>query len=493
MLQAHGLYLVVVGFSLGALLRSSIVFGIAPIGFMLLIAVIFLAAYHFTRMGSYLLLSVLAFSVMCGALRTQYLPDQAPPLFAEHLGRSATFTGVVASDPDIRETSQRISVFVEDKGQRTTILAIAPLHPTVSYGEEVTLSGGVERPEPFATDGGRTFRYDQYLAKDGIFLVMPRAKVTYEASPTGIVSFVFGSMYSIKRIFVDGLGRALPEPHAGLASGILVGGKQGLGERLLDAFTNAGLIHIVVLSGYNVMIVAIAIMRALSFLPKRAATVVAALSIGLFVIGAGAGAASVRAGLMAGIGLFARSGAHAYTAVRALAFVVLLMLIYNPLLLAYDIGFQFSVAATLGLILWTPHVLERVRRIPSSLVREIAASTIAAQLGVLPLLLYHTGNLSLVAIPANLLALPAVPIAMLLSFVAGVAGILIPYVAPLIGVPAYLFLSYLMLVGEYAASLPFSHAIVPAFGFMVVCAAYGGMAIVLSRLRQSEKKGSFKH
>lgn len=492
MLQTYGLYLVVIGFSLGALLRSLVVFGIAPIGFMLLVAVILVVAHHFTQARVYILVAVCVCSIALGSLRTHFVPSAVPNSFVGYVGERVTFAGVVAGDPDVRETTQRIAVSVEENGERTAILAIAPLYPSVSYGERVTISGSIERPEPFATDGGRTFRYDRYLAKDGVFLVMPRADITHESDPSGIVASLFGGLYALKHMLNDGLNRALPEPHAGLASGILVGGKQGLGTELLDAFTNAGLIHIVVLSGYNVMIVAIAIMRTLSFLPKRIATAAGAVSIGLFVMGAGAGAASVRAGLMAGVGLFARLSEHTYTAVRALALVVLVMLVYNPLLLAYDIGFQFSVAATLGLILGTPHILRWVHNIPSALLREITATSIAAQLGVLPLLLYHTGNLSLVSVPANLLALPAVPIAMLLSFVAGVVGILIPYMATVVGVPAYLVLSYLIFIGEYAAALPFSYVIVPAFTFVLVCIAYTGMALLLLRLHQSEKKGSFK-
>lgn len=493
MLHTYGLYLVVIGFALGALLRSLIVFGIAPIGFMLLVALILFTAYHFTQSRMYVLVAICVCSIALGSLRTHIATSTFPNSFAGYIGERVTWSGVVAGDPDIRETTQRIAVSVEENGERTTILAIAPLYPSVSYGEKVTISGSIERPEPFATDGGRTFRYDQYLAKDGVFLVMPRAEVAYVFDPKGVSAGMFGSLYSLKHVLNEGLAHALPEPHAGLASGILVGGKQGLGKELLDAFTNAGLIHIVVLSGYNVMIVAIAIMRLLSFLPQRIATLAGAISIALFVIGAGAGSASVRAGLMASIGLLARSSEHTYMAVRALALVVLLMLMYNPLVLAYDIGFQFSIAATLGLILGTPHVLRWLARIPSTLVREVTATSIAAQLGVLPLLLYHTGNLSLVSVPANLLALPAVPIAMFLSFVAGVVGILIPYIASFVGLPAYLVLSYLIFIVEYAAGLPFSYVIVPAFTFALVCIAYAGMVLWLVRLHQSEKKGTFRN
>jgi competence protein ComEC len=157
------------------------------------------------------------------------------------------------------------------------------------------------------------------------------------------------------------------------------------------------------------------------------------------------------------------------------------MLLWNPLLLAFDVGFQFSIAATLGLILATPIVDKWITFVRNGFLREIIATTIAAQLFVLPLLLYHTGNLSLFALPANVLVLPVVPFAMLFAFIAGLAGILTPLIAPALGIPAYILLAYVVAVGEWGAALPFAHVIIPAFPFAVVVLLYFLLWRLLSR------------
>jgi competence protein ComEC len=186
-----------------------------------------------------------------------------------------------------------------------------------------------------------------------------------------------------------------------------------LDQNTLDAFTIAGLLPIVVLSGYNVMIVADGVLRGLAFLPKRSSVGLAGLVVFLFVAAAGGGSSAFRAGLMALLALFARGTGRTYDALRALGAVFVLMLLVNPLLLVDDPGFQFSFVATLGLIIGTPLIEPKMKWVRNGFLREILATTIAAQVAVLPILLYQTGNLSLVALPANALVLPFVPLTML--------------------------------------------------------------------------------
>ncbi|MEK7201188.1 MAG: ComEC/Rec2 family competence protein, partial [Patescibacteria group bacterium] len=251
-------------------------------------------------------------------------------------------------------------------------------------------------------------------------------------------------------------------------------------------FTAVGLLHIVVLSGYNVMIVAEAILRGLQFAPKRIAIGIASITILLFVLAAGGGASAVRAGIMAGVGLFARATSRTYDALRALVFVLVLMLLLNPLLLIYDPGFQFSFMATLGLIIGAPRVEPYLVWVKSNMLREVLATTIAAQVFVLPLLLYETENLSLVAVPANVLVLPVIPLTMLLSFIAGLVGIVLPAIAVFVGLPAFALLSYIIGVATFTAGLPLAAVMVPSFPFVLVLALYAllGFGIKHTTARQ---------
>ncbi|MEK7510662.1 MAG: ComEC/Rec2 family competence protein [Patescibacteria group bacterium] len=424
--------------------------------------------------------------VLCalGVGRVAFMPSSPPPVFLPLFDTKVELLGVVVGDPDIRETTQRVTVEVAHEDARMRVLVVASLYPELAHGEGVAVIGKLEHPEPFDTDGGRVFRYDTFLAKDGVFGIVSYANVEVVSKPSTLDTFR-SSLYAVKHWFTRGLEYALPEPYAALAAGIITGGKQGLGKELLDAFTTAGLIHIVVLSGYNVMIVAEAVLRMCGFLKKRSAAVVAGIVIALFVMAAGAGAASIRAGVMAGVALFARASGRTYDALRALLFVFVAMLLINPLLLIHDPGFQFSFAATLGLILAAPSIEARFARVRPAFVRDIAATTIAAQLFVLPLLLYQTGNLSFIAFPANILALPVVPLAMLFSAIAGVAGILVPFIAPVIAVPALLLLAYLIELAQIAASLPYATSVVPVFPFILVPVMYAGLAGLIYLLKRS--------
>lgn len=458
-----------VGFAGGISCRSLFFWPWQFLLLILLFAASLSVLYVSRRAPLYLLVLALCIGAAIGFGRVMLAPAAPSAELAAKAGSTVAIEGVVAQEPDVREQSQRIVLRLES-GDR--VLAVAPLHPEVSIGDTVEAAGTLERPEPFATDEGRTFRYDQFLAKDGIFLVLDRASLRVIGSDLAPQDYVLRALLSLKHGFQNGLSSALPEPHASLASGLITGGKQGLGERLLDAFIISGLVHIVVLSGYNVMIVAEAVLRALSSLSRRAAAVAAGMVIFLFVLVAGAGAASVRAGLMAGLALTARATGRTYAVLRALAAAGTVMLLINPLLLAYDPGFQLSFLATLGLILLAPRIARSLGFIRSEFWRELLAATIAAQVAVLPLLLYQTGLFSLVSIPANLFVLPVVPLAMLFAAIAGAVGFIAAPFAPLLGLPALMLLSYIVSVAETAASLPLSSVTVPQFPFVFVVLAY---------------------
>ena len=220
------------------------------------------------------------------------------------------------------------------------------------------------------------------------------------------------------------------------------------------------------------MIVADAVFRVFGFLSQKSAAIAAGVTILSFVLAAGAGAASVRAGIMATIALYGRATGRTYHAVRALIVAGVLMVLWNPLTLMFDPGFQLSFIATLGLIYGAPITERWFSFVKIAMLKEIIASTVAAQIAVLPLLLYQNGLLSLIALPANVMVLPLVPFAMLASAIAGAAGFLIPAAAPVFAFPAYLLLSYITGVVEIAAHLPYAAVTLPAFPFWVVVVSY---------------------
>lgn len=449
--------------------------------FILILAVIFVGAYVSCRRAAYVLIACALVATTLGMGRVMLAPSTLAPSLVPLLNTHVSVEGKVVSPPDVRAATQRITVLVQHETGSSRVLAVVPSYPLVRYGEYVAVEGTLVRPEPFDTDTGRVFRYDRFLAKDGIFALIERGSLEVIEERQGI-DRAHGLLTDLKPSFIDALAQALPEPESSLAAGLVAGGKQGLGKELLQAFTDTGLVHIVVLSGYNVMIIAEAVMRSLSFASRSVAAGGGAGIIALFILAAGAGAAGVRAGLMAGIALYARASGRTYDALRALCVAATLMLIWNPLLLIYDPGFQLSFIATIGLILGAPHVESRLAFITLRFLREIVSATIAAQIAVLPLLLFQTGLLSIVSLPANVLVLPVVPFAMALSGLAGVAGWIVPPLAPFFGLPAYVLLAYMIHMTEFLSSIPLSAVSLPPFSFVLVLAAYGGLVYLLIRM-----------
>ena len=473
----------VIGIASGILCRSFFISGFALAGMLVLLGVLVLSAQRTVPVA--LVAGVFLVCAGVGMGRALFVHDTLPPALVSYMNSPRTIEGVVVRDPDVRETSTRLTVETKLGSTTTRVLVVAPHYPEVHYGDRVRVTGARSLPRSFEGDGGRTFDYPHFLAREGIYLMVQRAQVEVVGEDMRIVVRSMRALLRAKQIFVEGLRAALPEPASALAEGILTGGKQGLGEKLMDAFARTGLLPIVVLSGYNVMIVAEMVLVMTRKVPRTYALIIAGIVTTLFVLIAGMGTSAVRALLMAGLVLLARGMGRTYDALRALIAVFVLMILVDPLLLSYDPGFQFSFAATLGLIIGTDTVAVHLDRVPWNAARELIASTIAAQAMVLPLLLYHVGLLSLVALPANLLVLPVIPLAMLCSAVAGVLGIVAPVVAPVLAFPAYLLLAYVVWVATFLAQIPYAAITIPMFSVWIVIVLYGALWAVGIRMKHT--------
>jgi competence protein ComEC len=471
----------VVGFSLGVFVASLVPAHLALLGFLALLGASFFALFVLLKERVCLVATVFCLLAALGVGRVLIAPSELPESYRAQIGNEVTLSGTIVAPPDIRETTQRLTLETGIGGEKTRVLIITERFPEVSVGDTITAVGRLDLPEPFATNGGREFRYDLFLKKDGVFALLSFSEIVITGQEHGFVIDSYRVLSRIKPAFIDALGASLTEPFASLAGGLIVGGKEGLPDSLQDAFIQTGLIHIVVLSGYNVMIVADWVRRVFVFLSPRTRFGIAGIIVLLFVFAAGAGAASIRAGLMALIALFGRATGRTYDAVRALLFVGFIMLLQNPLLLPYDPGFQLSFIATLGLLLGTPLLERFFMFVRLKMLRELMCATLAAQIAVLPFLLFQTGLLSLVAFPANLLVLPIVPLAMGLSFFASIIGFIVPAIAPLAGLPALAVLGYITGVTETLATIPFSSILLPTFPFALVLVSYVLLGCVVYR------------
>jgi len=414
-------------------------------------------------------LALFLFSFGAGVFRMT-LNNQATPSFAldTYLGNPISITGTIDAEPDIRDKETRLVVFT----QGTKLLVTTGLYPRFMYGDTVTLIGTLQRPKAFETDTGRSFDYPAYLAKDGIYYMMTRPKVDLISHNNGSIVKVW--LFNFKKSFIGKIAEIVPEPYASLLSGLLLGGKQSLGKDLLDDFKRVGIIHIVVLSGYNITVVGDAIMKTFSFLPRVFGMSFGAISIILFALMTGGGATVVRASIMALLVVLAGATGRTYDITRALFIAGFLMVLHNPAILVFDPSFQLSFMATLGLVTLAPLIKSHLTFVTERFgLREIVSATLATQVFVLPLLLYNTGQLSLVALPINLLILPTVPFTMFFGFLAGVMAFISVYLAlPFAGL-AYALLFYQISLVTFVASFPFASISVPTISFLGLICMYG--------------------
>lgn len=414
-----------------------------------------------------LFLSLALLSFGLGALRYS-IKDFHEPLVP-------VSTGVVVSEPEQRENTTRF-VLRSDNGEK--ILVSTDLYSSVQYGDKVEVKGKLQKPAIIDDGVGRPFDYEKYLSKDDIYFTMSFTEI--EVLSSGHGNPVKRALFKIKRSFVRKTKEVLAEPYASLLSGLIVSGKEAMPKGILEEFRRSGVIHIVVLSGYNITIIA-EFMRAVF----RSATFSIA-GIILFVIMTGAQATVVRAALMVLAVIFAKTFRRKFSASRALLVAAFLMLLHNPKILVFDPSFQLSFLATMALIYVVPIIDKYLKWVPERWgLRMIVATTLATQTTVLPFLVYSMGNFSLVSLPANILILLIIPATMLVGFI----STLVAYISPIVALPfsytTHLLLAWILGVSRYLGNLSFASITVPPTSIWLVVLIYLAMVIFVWRRQNS--------
>jgi competence protein ComEC len=284
----------------------------------------------------------------------------------------------------------------------------------------------------------------------------------------------------------------LDEPAASLGAGILLGAKSGLPSEIEDAFATTGIIHIVVLSGYNIMLVVVFVLTIGSYcLSYRWRLMVAIIVVLLFGLMVGFAPSVARACLMAVVVLVSYVLGRPQGAWRALALAAVVIVCINPYTLRYDIGFQFSFMATVGLIAVVP-VIEKYFTITNrwAAVQTLLVATLATQIAVMPLLLYHIGIWSIVALPMNLIVVPLVPIAMGLTFLTVLLGFVALPLASISAFVAQIVLGFIISLATIVASWPLSSVTVPVFSPWWLLVAYSLLGYGYYYLTRRVPKGN---
>ncbi|MBI5728278.1 MAG: DNA internalization-related competence protein ComEC/Rec2 [Candidatus Magasanikbacteria bacterium] len=389
-----------------------------------------------------------------------------------------SFVGLIAAEPDAREDGVRYVVetnqlksTAKNAARSLSVLVKMPLYPRYAYGDLVRVACDLEAPEAFQDqDTGRPFHYDKYLATQGVSLVCRRPEMAVIKSGGG--NSFYRQLLAVKQSLEFQVARLWNEPYAGFMAGILFGYRGGLGNMNL-VFQRTGVAHILAISGYNISIIAAVLITICVRLciSRKFSFWLASIGIVLFVLFTGAGGSVVRAGIMGLLVLVGKYLGRPRHLANAFVFTAGLMNFFNPFLLFWDVGFQLSFLATLGIIYISPVFGSWFRRLPEAAgLRESTVTTFSAILATLPLTLYQFGTLSLVAPVANLLILWTIPGLMASGAVAVVLSLWYFPLGDLIAWASWFGMRYVVTVTSWLAGLPWAtfQFFLPWWGVVIV-------------------------
>ena len=277
----------------------------------------------------------------------------------------ATVVGTVVRPPEARDTAQRVRLRVEsvtvEEGEaprpaRGDALFTVDRTLGLRYGDRLVVQGRLEAPAIF-----NDFDYKAYLARQGVHTLIQRPEVTLLARGQG--SPIWTALYRLSERGQQAIAQQLPEPESALLTGILLGVETGIDRDLYDQFNQTGTSHIIVISGFNIAIVA-GVMTATfgRLVGKRRAFYPVVAGIILYTLLVGADASVMRAAIMGLLVALANYLNRRSLAIISLFAAGLLMTALNPLTL-WDVGFQLSFLATLSLVLFATPMTERFERL----------------------------------------------------------------------------------------------------------------------------------
>lgn len=372
------------------------------------------------------------------ALGAARLAGTQPTITPQHIAwyndreSSYVIEGTLSAPPDQRDTYTNLRIAVEQvhpahdllftpvHGQ---LLVRAPVGGAWQYGDLVRIQGYLKTPPE-----AETFSYREYLERQAVFSML---SCSYQSPDECVIVLqhrqgnpVLGVIYALREHALQMVHHLMPDPEGSLLAGILLGIESGIAEDLQQAFRDTGTAHIIAISGFNFTIISSLFIVTFSRLFGRwRGALVALLSIALYALLVGAGAGVIRAAIMSGVSLGARQFGRRQHAVTSLSFTAALMAFIEPQVL-WDVSFQLSFTATLGLILYAEplsqaairFLTDRLHLTNRSYAKKLSGPlgeyfmfTLAAQVTTLPVTIYHFQRLSILSLIANPLILPAQP------------------------------------------------------------------------------------
>lgn len=358
--------------------------------------------------------------------------------YEQYLNQYIEIEGVIATDPVLSDKNQQLTLLPDGFTQYMRASLYTPI-PGAQKGDRVWIRGQVELPENFSD-----FDYIGYLQRWNVFTVLKKPKVIVLQR----AQLSWRTPLLALREFVIKQSKAFPQAEGSLIVGMLIGQRQHIPEEVSNAFKITGLTHIVAVSGFNMTVIATACGAFVWYIGRRWSNIATIFIVLGFVVITGASAAVVRAAIMAVIMVVAQLLGRQYVSLYALLIVASIMVLLNPRVVIWDIGFQLSVAATFGVLI--AFRLKDPEK-EDSFLKDLLRPTMGAIIVTAPIIALHFQTISLIAPLANLLVLPFVTWIMLFGALA-----LLPVIGGAFVMPAQLLTSAVLYITQRLAQVPYA-------------------------------------
>lgn len=301
------------------------------------------------------------------------------------------------------------------------------------------------------------------LRTDGITALVMAGKAGVSTAPEDGHEFL-RSIASLRAHYRSSMEEVMPKADAAAVFAMLFGGYDGIEPELVEDFQATGIVHILSVSGSHISLVAavIAGLAALLHLPRALSALLVLGAIAFYSVLAGCVPPVIRAAIMGGLAFLALALGRERESRIILLLTGLGMLLCKPLLL-FHISFELSYLATAGLIFLAPVICRWLcaHRVPRALAMGLAITT-AAQLMTLPVLAWYFGQVSIVALLANLIVVPILELIIVLGLLAGLIAFVLPFLGRFVFAMDSLLLGLSAEVTHVLAQLPHSMIFVPA-------------------------------
>ena len=365
--------------------------------------------------------------------------------------KEVILTGIISGEvkKGIDKTQIIVDVIEEDKLIGKALI-YADKYSSYKYRDKISIEGLARVPQKL-----EKFDYQGYLAKSGVVITFsyPKMEIIERKVFSNYFQKIKYSIYEFKNNSAQRIKDILPPQLSPILEAMILGNDFMMSKELKADLSKSGLSHVIAISGSHIVLFSAMIFWLLIVLGfwRKQALVVSIIFTFFYVFLVGMIASALRAGIMMALLFLAEIFDRKAFNLKTLVIAGFFMLLFNPLLLKYDLGFQLSFLAVGGIILMGPVFNHLLSFIKWKYLREIIAVTLSAQIFTLPILISSFGYFSIISIITNIIVLPVTPLLMAL-------GILVPFIPIpfLISIPCTILLWYLMMIVQLGAQMPFS-------------------------------------